>query len=59
MVGKWSRSDLLDAASGRTIRFLDHPREVQAAGVFECGWKAGGHIQQQSGLIHVRDAQTG
>jgi WD40 repeat protein len=57
VVGKWSRSDLLDAVSGRTIRSFDHPREVQAG----CLTADGERVATSStmGLIHVRDAQTG
>ena len=57
LVGKWSRSDLLDAASGRTIRFLDHPREVQAGCLSADGKRVA--TSSSMGLIHVRDAQTG
>jgi WD40 repeat protein len=57
VVGKWSWSDLLDAASGRTIRSFDHPREVQAG----CLSADGKRVATSStlGVIHVRDAQTG
>jgi WD40 repeat protein len=57
VVGKWSRSDLLDAATGRTIRFLDHPREVQAGCLSADGKRVA--TSSTMGLIHVRDAQTG
>ena len=57
LVGKWSRSELLDAASGRTIRVLDHPREVQAGCLSADGKRVA--TSSSTGLIHVRDAQTG
>ncbi len=57
LVGKWSRSELLDAASGRTIRVLDHPREVQAGCLSADGKRVA--TSSSAGLIHVRDAQTG
>lgn len=57
LVGKWSRSDLLDAASGRAIRFLDHPREVQAGCLSADGKRVA--TSSSNGLIHVRDVQTG
>jgi eukaryotic-like serine/threonine-protein kinase len=56
LVGKWSRSDLLDAASGRTIRSFDHPREVQAGCLSVDGKRVA--TSSSMGLIHVRDAQT-
>src|SRR5262249_55149399 len=57
VVGKWSRSDLLDAASGRTIRSFDHPREVQAGCLSADGKRVA--TSSSMGLIHVRDVQTG
>jgi WD40 repeat protein len=57
LVGKWSRSDLLDAASGRRIRSLDHPREVQAGCLSADGKRVA--TSSSDGLIHVRDARTG
>ncbi len=57
LAGKWSRSELLDAASGRTIRFFDHPREVQAGCLSADGKRVA--TSSSTGLIHVRDAQTG
>src|SRR5262249_30279900 len=56
LVGKWSRSDLLDAASGRTIRFFDHPREVQAGCLSPDGKRVA--TSSSNGLIHVRNVQT-
>jgi WD40 repeat protein len=57
LVGKNSRSHLIDAATGRTILALDHPREVQAG----CFGADGRRVATSSsmGLIHIRDAQTG
>jgi WD40 repeat protein len=57
LVGKSSTSKLLDAASGRTIRVLRHPREVQAGCLSADGKRVA--TSSSAGLIHVRDAQTG
>jgi WD40 repeat protein/tRNA A-37 threonylcarbamoyl transferase component Bud32 len=57
VVGQSERSLILDAANGRRIVYLDHPREVQAG----C-WRADGQrvaTASSKGLIHVRDARTG
>jgi WD40 repeat protein len=57
LVGQNKTSYVLDAASGRTILSLDHPREVQAG----CFSPDGRRVATASsmGLIHVRDARTG
>jgi WD40 repeat protein len=57
LVGKDKRSYLIDAMSGRVILPLNHPREVQAG----CFNPDGRHVatSSSSGLIHVRDVQTG
>jgi WD40 repeat protein len=57
VVGKWSRSDLLDATSGRTVCSFDHPREVQAGCLSADGKRVA--TSSTNGLIHVRDVQTG
>jgi WD40 repeat protein len=57
LVLKTRTSLVLDAASGRAILALDHPREVQAG----CFSPDGQRVATSSsmGLIHVRDARTG
>lgn len=57
LVGRDSTSYLLDAASGRTILSLDHPREVQAGCLSTDGQRVA--TSSSMGLIHVRDARTG
>ncbi len=57
LVGKNSRSYLIDAASGRMILPLHHAREVQAGCFSADGRRVA--TSSSSGLIHVRDAQTG
>jgi eukaryotic-like serine/threonine-protein kinase len=57
LVGKNSTSRLIDAANGRVILSLHHPREVQAGCFSSDGRRVA--TSSSSGLIHVRDAQTG